>query len=338
MITLIDKSKGFYKANLHCHTTNSDGRLSPEKIKEEYMRRGYSAVAFSDHEHLIDNSHLTDENFVAITACEIAIKELPEGSTLTHPLMRATHLCLYAKDPHNTLTPCYSSKYDHFINYHVEGKIRYDGEYERVYSKEGISDITRRAHEAGFLVCYNHPGWSLESAEQYLGYEGIDFVEILNTGSLIKGLQDDEAAFAELLLAGKRVFCTASDDNHNRHPLDSPYSDSFGSFVMINSDTLSYRGIISALERGDFYASQGPELYSITLDGAIVNVECSPCRAISLVTRGRRSESKRAAKGETLSCATFKLRENEDGFRIKIEDGEGSRAYSQFYCLKDLSE
>jgi hypothetical protein len=32
-------------------------------------------VAFTDHEHVIDNSHLTDENFLAINGCEVAIKE-----------------------------------------------------------------------------------------------------------------------------------------------------------------------------------------------------------------------------------------------------------------------
>ena len=338
MRILLDKSKKFYKTNLHCHTVNSDGTLTPERIKEEYKARGYSAVAFSDHEHLIDNSHLTDGEFVAITACEIAIKELPTGSTRTHPLMRATHLCLYAKDAHNVLTPCYSSIYDHFITPSVEGRIHHDGEYERVYSKEGVSEIVRLAHRAGFLVCYNHPSWSLESAEQYLGYEGIDFVEILNTGSVIKGLQDDEAALAELHLGGHRVYCTAADDNHNREPLDSPQSDSFGSFVMINAPVLSYDSLISALVRGEFYASQGPEICSLILDGDTVHIECSPSRRISLISRGRRSMAKCAPRGEALSSASFKLRPDMDAFRIKIEDSEGKRAYSQLYYLDELAD
>jgi len=334
MEILLDRAKNYYKANLHCHTTNSDGTLSPERIKEEYVKRGYSAVAFTDHEHIIDNSHLTDENFLAITACEIAIKESHGGSTLSDPMMRATHLCLYARDPHNNVTPCYSSVYDHFINHHVEGKIRHSGEYERVYSPEGVSEIIRRAHSEGFLVCYNPPGWSLESARQYLGYEGMDFVEILNTGSVIKGLYDDEAAFAELLLSGKRVFCTAADDNHNRKPLDSPESDSFGSFVMINSDTLSYSSLISALERGDFYASSGPEIYSLVKDGDEVRIECAPCRKIAMLTLGRRSLARVAPRGELITSASFKLRESDGGFRIKAEDAEGYRAYTQFYPTK----
>ena len=30
-----------YKANLHCHTTFSDGAFTPEKIKEIYKAHGY---------------------------------------------------------------------------------------------------------------------------------------------------------------------------------------------------------------------------------------------------------------------------------------------------------
>ena len=32
----------FYKANLHCHTVISDGKLTKEQIREEYRKRGYS--------------------------------------------------------------------------------------------------------------------------------------------------------------------------------------------------------------------------------------------------------------------------------------------------------
>ncbi|MBO5897602.1 MAG: hypothetical protein J6R04_01195 [Clostridia bacterium] len=33
----------FYKANMHTHTTISDGQLTPEEIKEIYKARGYFA-------------------------------------------------------------------------------------------------------------------------------------------------------------------------------------------------------------------------------------------------------------------------------------------------------
>ena len=40
----------FYKANLHCHTTVSDGSITPEEIKNIYKGKGYSVVAYTDHD------------------------------------------------------------------------------------------------------------------------------------------------------------------------------------------------------------------------------------------------------------------------------------------------
>ena len=41
---LLPKEGEFFKANLHCHTTISDGKWSPEKVKEEY-RLVYTIVS-----------------------------------------------------------------------------------------------------------------------------------------------------------------------------------------------------------------------------------------------------------------------------------------------------
>ena len=50
---LLPKDGIFYKANLHCHSTHSDGKLTVEQLKEVYKKEGYSVVAFSDHNVLI---------------------------------------------------------------------------------------------------------------------------------------------------------------------------------------------------------------------------------------------------------------------------------------------
>jgi len=50
----------FYKANMHTHTTISDGKFTPEEIKQLYMEKGYSIVAYTDHEVMMSNNDLTD--------------------------------------------------------------------------------------------------------------------------------------------------------------------------------------------------------------------------------------------------------------------------------------
>ena len=47
---LLPETGNFYKANLHLHTTVSDGVWSPEEAKRRYAERGYSILAFTDHE------------------------------------------------------------------------------------------------------------------------------------------------------------------------------------------------------------------------------------------------------------------------------------------------
>lgn len=333
MRILLGTKKNFYKANLHSHTDYSDAHLSVEEVKDAYKAHGYSVVAFTDHEHIIDNSRLNDEDFLTITSCEIAIKEFPGVSTLKKRDMKVTHLNFYSKDPHNIKTPCYAIEYDTRINDKNRDLICTDGHYDRVYTVEGINEIIRIAKSEGFLVSYNHPTWSLETAVDYLNYEGMYAVEIYNHSCMRLGNHDDETAFEAMLRAGKKVFCFASDDNHNAAPFDSLLSDSFGGWCMINSDTLDYDSIMTSLENGDFYASTGPEIYSITEEDGVVRVKCSPALKISLFARTRRVDCVVAPDGETICEAEFKLAEDDGYFRIKVIDEKSKNAWSQAYDI-----
>ena len=70
---LLPKEGKFYKANLHMHTNISDGRMTVEETKREFMKRGYSIVAFTDHEVMVPHMDLNEENFLAITSTEIIV-------------------------------------------------------------------------------------------------------------------------------------------------------------------------------------------------------------------------------------------------------------------------
>ena len=333
MKILLDSKKNFYKAALHTHSVYSDGKKTVEEMKEAYKKEGYSVVAYTDHEHLIDNSHLDDKDFLTITSCEVAIKEFPKESTLVNHQMRVCHLNFYALDQHNTVTPCYSSIYDHYVTDLNRDLIKYDGEYERVYSVDGINEMIRIAKEQGFITCYNHPTWSLENATHYLGYEGLFAVEIYNYGCVSGGRTDDEGVFDDLLRAGKNVYCTAADDCHNTVDYYKAGNDSFGGWVCINADKLEYSTIMNALINGDFYASTGPQIKSLAIDGDKVIVETSPCKHIAIVTKGRRTSRKIAEKDEILTSAELKVIPSDEYFRVICIDENGKKAYSQAYKI-----
>ena len=72
---LLPESGNFYKANLHCHTTFSDGRLTPAEVKELYKSLGYSIVAYTDHDILIPHDELNDGEFLALHGFEMEIND-----------------------------------------------------------------------------------------------------------------------------------------------------------------------------------------------------------------------------------------------------------------------
>ena len=44
---LLSASRGFLKCNFHCHTTCSDGRLSPKDVMAAYRALDYDVLAIS---------------------------------------------------------------------------------------------------------------------------------------------------------------------------------------------------------------------------------------------------------------------------------------------------
>ncbi len=187
----IDPKNTAYKANLHCHSVFSDGRLCPEEIKRVYQERGYSVVAFTDHEYIIDHSDLSDENFIAITGCEM---QITDNTTPIKAHRKSTHLNLYARDPHNCTHIFYNKKYFSFSGKpfgkaELVSSLKYVGSAssERYHTADCLNSIIRQAKENGFIVAYNHPAWSLEDVRDYGALCGLFAMEIYNTDTSKNG-------------------------------------------------------------------------------------------------------------------------------------------------------
>ena len=74
---LITPDKKQFKANLHCHSVISDGKLTPERLKEVYKEQGYSVLAITDHEAPYSHQELCDKDFLLITGYEAYIRPDP---------------------------------------------------------------------------------------------------------------------------------------------------------------------------------------------------------------------------------------------------------------------
>ena len=80
----------YWRANLHTHTSLSDGALAPELVCAKYQEAGYHILALTDHERLTRCPHLAAENFLTIPAAEVGwphvvhlgARTVVEGGTL----------------------------------------------------------------------------------------------------------------------------------------------------------------------------------------------------------------------------------------------------------------
>lgn len=343
---LIPEEGNFYKANLHCHTTVSDGRYTPEQVKEAYMKQGYSIVAFTDHDIFIPHPELQSDDFLPLNGFELSItEEDPNEPDKPFPLVGTSHMGLIALDPNTDMQPVYHrTKYVYGNSVKYRDAVKYDEnepDYERSYTPECISDMMARGREKGFFVTYNHPRWSMETYEQYINYENMHAMEIYNHTCYTGGFEEyNGMVYDEMLRAGKRIFCTATDDNHNVTSLDSPHCDSFGGFVMIKAPKLEYRCVTEALLKGDFYASRGPEIKSLWFDDEdrTIHVECSDAVRIVCSTGIRRQRCFYAGdfKKDTITSAEFKVTEDDNYVRITVYDEHGLTADTNAYFIDEL--
>ena len=250
----------FYKTNLHVHTTISDGTMTPEEVKEHYLKNGYSVVAFTDHEVPVAHPELTDENFIAITSFEWSAWE--EETSHGNPSQRTYHLNMYAKDPKNVFASFFSEDsiwLPHSYRYIPEALRGQCAPHE--HTLERINSVIQKANEEGYLVCYCHPDWSLHDYRHYAGLRGLWGVEVFNTGSAFGGYPENARPWDDIL---RQAACVG--------------------YLMLKAEKLEYGAVMKALERGDFYASTAPEISSITLEDGILKVDCSPAREIYIVT------------------------------------------------------
>jgi len=331
---LLPESGSFYKANLHTHSILSDGIQTPEEVKQLYKENGYSVLAITDHDFLRPQKELSEKDFVMLTAYEINVRDFNSKNKRT--VCKEVHLNLFAKDPdNNTFIGFHPETVRHLLN---KGKVTDDeinnvkyagGLRELSYSPAIVNGIIKSAKENGYIVSLNHPSWSLINYSDYEVYDGVWAVEVYNTECDRLGFSNDEHVYEDMLRLGKRVFCTATDDNH--HGITPT------GFTMIKSERLDYDSIISALEMGDFYASCGPEIYELYYENGKVCIECSPVAEISLLTIGRRTQIIRAQDEELLTHADFQIDPELYGYiRLRIIGRDGKCAWTNAYYVDEL--
>jgi len=331
---LISPEATQYKANLHCHSNISDGKKTPEELKEMYKSKGYSILSITDHEVPKNHSYLNDENFITITGYEAYIRVRPVYDVYEREL----HINLFARDPENISYICYNPNFCKYLKKSEHYKLQKVGSQRpRKLTVGYVNKFIKTAKKHGYIVSYNHPWWSMEKEEVILKYYGFFSMEMCNYGSYISSLLEyNGALYDKLLLSGKRIFCHSADDNHNEYPENSPLNDSFGGFTMIMPEKFTYDSIFSAMEKGQMYSSMGPTFKEVSVSGRKIHIECSSVKRIMVFTGSKTPLKEVANEGETINSAEFEIDKRAKYVRVSIADEKGRFADTRAFFADEI--
>lgn len=333
---LISPFKKQYKANLHCHSVFSDGKKTPNELKDMYKEQGYSILAITDHETPKNHSYLNDSDFLTITGYETYVRPDPECRYDVYN--KEIHINLFARNPENESIVCYNPKCCKYMTDEQKQQIKKVGSQKtREYSVAYVNELIQTAKENGYIAAYNHPWWSQEDEADILKYEGFFSMEMCNYGSyLISRLEYNAALYDKMLSCEKRIFCHSTDDNHNAEPTDSVASDSFGGFTMIMPESFTYDSVFKAMEQGEMYSSMGPEFKEISMTGNKIHIECSDVERIMVFTGSKAPKRKYVKPGETINFADFEIDDRAKFVRVSVVDKYGRFADTRGFFRDEL--
>ncbi len=329
---ILSESGKDYKANMHCHSTISDGTMTPEELKEYYMAHGYGIIAYTDHELFVPHPELCDESFLALGGYEMSFYDY--GTTEDFNIMRTTHINMVALDPKMEIHPFFHRE-RYFIGNGVKNKhlIKFDEskpDFVRYYTPECLNTVMSECRKMGFFVTYNHPRWSLENYEVYSKYDEMNALEIMNGSSMGEGyIEHNFQAFDDLLNQGKHIFAIAGDDNHSK-------IDSLLCWTVIRADDLSYESVANSLKNGNFYATNGPKIKQFYEEDGTLFVETDDAKSIVFSTNCRHALNvTNHESGEAVNKGAFKLSPYDKFVRVTVYGKDGTVAYSNPYFISN---
>ncbi len=290
--------KKHLKGALHCHTTRSDGKGSPEEVIRLHASHGYDFMALTDHRYYNYQNFAPEIDMTIIPGMEMDRNIKPtEGGVRCH------HIVCIGPDKGNGF----------------EQDQRFEG--GDVTGPEECQEMLNWIHAANNMTVYCHPEWSGVSAREFETLTGNFAMEIWNSGCAIEdGLDTNAAYWDELLAQGKKIFGVATDDGHAMHQ-------HCNGWVMVNSEN-NVPAILEALKHGAFYASCGPEIYDFRIEDGEAIVECSPVASIQFRHFRVPYRVANAPEGETITSVRQKIWGGGHYIRAVVQDKEGRRAWT----------
>jgi len=172
----------FLKGNLHTHTTNSDGKFTPQQAVDHYRKAGYDFLAITDHGRLTPGDGLDTDGLILLPGMEL------------HPgtgELGQTH---------------------HLVAIGMETQIDVPRDVTLQAGLDAIVPCSRFTFIA-------HPYWTSLTYRDLQGLSGPIGLEVFNsTCEYGIGRGDSAVHWDELLARGERLLGFAVDDAHCHYP------------------------------------------------------------------------------------------------------------------------
>ena len=290
------------KGGLHCHTTRSDGKGTPEEVIRYHYQNGYDFLAITDHRKYNYENYAPEIPITIIPGMEFdALIEAGKGFRCFHTVCIGP-----AKKDGNGYDQ------DQYLD------------SVKVENQEGYQSYLDDIHNKGNLTIYCHPEWSGTPARFFEKLQGDFAMEIWNSGCAIGCDMDKDAAYwDEILGQGKVIYGVATDDGHGME-------EHCKGWVMVRAEN-NINAILEALRCGAYYSSCGPEIYNFYVEDGKAVVECSPVAKIRFHCDKHPTKIKKSDEG-TLTYAELDLSGGWQGgykyIRATVIDKEGRCAWT----------
>lgn len=284
----------FWRGNLHTHSNQSDGALSPQETVGRYREAGYDFISLTDHFRAEYGYPVTD----------------------SRPLRTPQFTTLLGAELHAPRTEAGPS-------WHIVA-VGLPLDFPPPRPEENGPQLARRARSAGAFIGMAHPSASLLTADDAESLDAAHSVEVYNALSTREDRGDSWHLTDILLNRGRRLTVYAADDAHFQ-PQDPP---GCAAWVQVRAASLEPELLLAALKAGHFYSSTGPELHDVRVEEGVVTVRCSPARKV-LLTGG--APGGQVVQGEALTECSLPVdmfRNGQGYCRVTVEDDTGGRAWT----------
>ncbi len=297
-----DQPGQYFRGNIHSHSTNSDGLLSPADVAQAYRERNYDFIAITDHFlgrygfPITDTSPFRTTGFTTLFGAEMHVRGLQNGI-----IWDLLAIGLPRDFPHQL-------------------------------ADETDVELAGRASAAGAFVAIPHPGWNgVVHSDGLRLIDVVDAIEIHNEGHTLDSDRGSGWFLADsLATAGHRFSAFAADDAHFK----TDRFDRFGGWVNVKAESLDPESLLKALKAGHYYASTGATIRHVEITENEIIVEADPAIGIML---GGAGTIRQYVRGDGLTQATFQRSLFASSFfRVIVVQANGRKAWSSPIWLDEM--